>query len=189
METPVAPPQDPLPDRDTLDSVGLASRLYDELRDIARREFGRERSGHTLQPTALANEAYLRLVQQTEQPFRSRSHFMAAAARTVRRVLVDHARRRSTLKRGSGLPVADPGEFAWDPQAPDPDDWVALDSALERLAAYSPLKSRIVELRFFAGMENAEMARVLDLSLSTVRREWRVARAWLRTELEDRDDS
>lgn len=171
---------------DGLDPVGLASQLYEELRAIARREFGQERLGHTLQPTALANEAYLRLAQQTHRPFKSQAHFLAAAAKTIRRVLVDHARRRATLKRGRDWSCDEESETALE-DAPDPEAWIALDAALERLSGVSALKSRIVELRFFAGMENAEIAKALELSISTVRREWRVARAWLRCELEPRD--
>lgn len=160
----------------------LASLLYSELHELARREMGRERRDHTLQPTALVNEAYLRLFGGGGEPFQDRESFFAAAANTLRRVLVDHARRRGREKRGGGharvplegLELAAPLED---------EDLLALDESLGALAAFDPNKARIVELRFFAGLSAAEVGRVLGASESTIRREWRVARAWLRARM------
>jgi len=161
----------------------LAALLYDELRAMARQEMAAERASHTLQPTALVHEAYLRLVGGEGSTFESRAHFFAAAATAIRRVLVDHARRRARAKRGGGevpLPLDD-----LDPMAPlPPAELLDLDAALANLARIDPFKARIVELRFFAGMTVEELARVLGASESSVRRDWRLARAWLRGELD-----
>ena len=161
----------------------LAALLYGELREIARREMADERADHTLQPTALVHEAYLRLFGGENPSFENREQFFAAAATTIRRVLVDHARQRAREKRGGDrnrLPLEDV-----QPEAPiAPEGLLALDEALARLARFDPLKARIVELRFFAGMKVEELARVLGTSESTIRREWRAARAWLRGELD-----
>lgn len=168
----------------------LAALLYDELRELARREMASERANHTLQPTALVNEAYLRLVGSQassnhggkEVSFADRDSFFAAAANAIRRVLVDHARRRAREKRGGGhvrvpldgLDVAEPFEDH---------ELLGLDDALARLAVFDPTKARIVELRFFAGLSVAELVKAVGASESTIRREWRLARAWLRTQL------
>jgi len=165
----------------------LAAVLYDELREIARREMAGERAGHTLQPTALVHEAFLRLVPGGGT-FESRAHFLGAAANAIRRVLVEHARRRGRLKRGGDrervdYEVAEAGEPLRD------EVLVALDDALADLEASSPTTARIVELRFFAGMTVPEVARLLNTSESTVQRGWRAARAWLRGELEGADGS
>ncbi len=165
----------------------LARRLYDELRELARRELAGERPDHTLQPTALVNEAYLRLVgPEGDGPsFENRAHFFGAAATAIRRVLVDHARARATAKRGGAAQRR--SLESQDPAAPEEQRWIELDAALAKLAGLSPRKARIVELRFFAGLNHAELARVLGVSEPTVRREWRLARAWLRDELEGAD--
>lgn len=168
----------------------LARLLYEELRGMARRELAGERPGHTLQPTALVHEAYLRMVDPEGElrGFENRAHFFGAAASAIRRVLVDHARhRRSERKGGAWRRSSLTGKDAAPPEGAEDERWLALDVALERLAALSPLKARIVELRFFAGMTSAEVARVLSVSEPTVRREWRVARAWLRDELDGAD--
>ncbi len=166
----------------------LAARLYDELHDLARREMAAERIGHTLQPTALVNEAYLRLAASPDGTFADRNTFFAAAATAIRRVLIDHARRRASEKRGGGrmrlplddLEVASPVADA---------DLLSLDEALAKLAMLDPTKARIVELRFFAGLSMAELAKAMGASESTIQREWRMARAWLRAHLdESRDD-
>jgi len=160
----------------------LAVLLYDELRAMARQELAGERPEHTLQPTALVHEAYLRLVGGEGCTFESRAHFFGAAATAIRRVLVDHARRRARAKRGGGRPQVSLDGLA--PAQPISDaELLGLDEALARLAVLDPIKARIVELRFFAGMTSAELARTLELSESTVRRHWRMARAWLRGEL------
>lgn len=166
----------------------LAALLYDELRTLARQEMAGERPDHTLQPTAVVHEAYLRLVGGNGRSFDSRAHFLAAAATAIRRVLVDHARKRSRIKRGGGtIPAPLDG---MDPAASLPAaELLDLDEALERLAAFDPFKARIVELRFFAGMTVEELARLLGTSESSVRRDWRVARAWLRGELDRSDGS
>lgn len=163
-----------------------ATVLYDELRSIARREMGKERSDHTLQPTALVNEAFVRLVGGKEVSFADRESFFAAAANVIRRVLVDHARSRGREKRGGGrmrvplegLELAD----AFEPC--EAEDLVRLDEALARLAAMDGVKARIVELRFFAGLSMEALVTAMNLSESTIRREWRMARAWLLAEME-----
>ncbi len=161
----------------------LATLLYDELHLLARQEMASERPNHTLQPTALVHEAYLRLAGGEGTAFESRAQFFAAAATAIRRVLVDHARRRARVKRGGGQAPLALDEL--DPAAPLPDtELLDLDEALARLAQLDPFKARIVELRFFAGMSVEEVSLVLGASDSTVRRDWRLARAWLRGELD-----
>jgi RNA polymerase sigma factor (TIGR02999 family) len=150
--------------------------LSEEMRRVAA-SLMRGRAGHTLQPTALVNEAYLRLAG-TDREWKDRSHFLAFAARTMRSVLVDHARRRRAHKRGAGWqrePLT-PAVAWYEEQHIDLD---ALDAAMERLGRESPRELQIVELRFFAGLTIAEVAEVLDLSVATVTREWTTARAWL----------
>lgn len=156
----------------------LAALLYDELRELARREMAAERRDHTLQPTALVHEAYLRLVDG-DATFADRESFFAAAANAIRRVLVDHARKRGREKRG-GAHVRVPLEGLDVAETFEDHELVALDDALDELARVDPTKARIVELRFFAGMSVEELAQTLKTSESTLQREWRVARAWLR---------
>jgi RNA polymerase sigma factor (TIGR02999 family) len=161
----------------------LAALLYDELRELARREMSGERRDHTLQPTALVNEAYLRLVGGNGSSFADRDSFFAAAANAIRRVLVDHARKRARDKRGGGLVrVPLDGLDVAEPLADE--DLLALDDALARLARFDPTKARIVELRFFAGLSVDELVKAVGASESTIRREWRMARAWLRAEMD-----
>jgi len=161
----------------------LSALLYKELRELARRQMASERSGHTLQPTALVNEAYLRLVADKEGTFADRDSFFAAAANAIRRVLVDHARKRAREKRGGGRKrVPLDGLDVAEPLADD--ELLELDEALARLARIDPTKARIVELRFFAGLTVQEIGTVLGASESTVRREWRMARAWLRDQMD-----
>ncbi|MCK6448341.1 MAG: ECF-type sigma factor [Planctomycetes bacterium] len=156
----------------------LAALLYDELRELARREMAAERRDHTLQPTALVHEAYLRLVDG-DATFADRESFFAAAANAIRRVLVDHARKRGREKRGGGH-VRVPLEGLDVAETFEDHELVALDDALGELARVDPTKARIVELRFFAGMSVEELAKTLKTSESTLQREWRMARAWLR---------
>ena len=155
----------------------LVRVVYGELRDLAGRYMGRERSGHTLQPTALVNEAWMKLTDQSRVEWKGRAHFFGIAAQAMRRILVDHHRRHSALRRGSGQAVTLREDVALDFQ--DPVDLVALDEALEELAVMDPRAARIVELRFFGGLSVEETAQVLDVSTPTVKRDWRTARAWL----------
>lgn len=166
----------------SLDSVEAQAQVYplvyEELRELARRHLARERRDHTLQTTALVHEAYLRLVDDTQVGSRGRAYFFAAAGRAMRRVLVDHARRRGAIKRGSNMrPLQlDEIEIAIDSFA---DELVELDAALERLAALNPRHAQVVECRFFAGMSVEETAQALDVSARTVKYDWALARAWL----------
>ncbi len=163
-------------DRDALDR--LVPRVYGELRRVADRYLRRERSDHTLQPTALVHEAYLRLTGAERPAWRDRLHFYAVAAQVMRRILVDHARAHRAEKRGGGvrlLPL-DEGAAAVGERAVE---LVALDDALVTLAKIDPRKARIIELHYFAGLTVAETAEVLDRSISTVVLEARLARAWL----------
>ena len=160
----------------------LMPLVYDELRRLALSYLRRERPDHTLQPTALVNEAYLRLADQSNVGFHDRAHFFGVAAKVMRRILVDHARRHHAEKRGGlnrRLPLdeveATPAGFDF--------DLVALDDALQALAAQDMRKSRIVELRFFGGLSVEETAKVLGVSAPTVKNDWRIAKAWLRREL------
>jgi RNA polymerase sigma factor (TIGR02999 family) len=157
--------------------------VYEELRRLARRHLWRERPDHTLQSAALVNEAYLRLVRQDAPQLHNRAHFFGVAAQMMRHILVDHARNRMAAKRGAGAPrlALDP-ELA--PAAQKPEiDLVALDGALDKLAALDPQQGRLIELRFFGGLSIEEAAVVLGVSPATVKREWATARAWLRREL------
>lgn len=156
--------------------------VYEPLRAIAERNLRRERDGHTLQPTALVHELYVRLHDQRQVSFRDRVHFYAVAAHVMRRILVDHARKRQSDKRGAGdTPLAI--DFAVQICEERDFDLVALDFALDRLAAIFPQQARIVELRFYGGMTLDETAEVLEISPATVSREWAMARAWLRAAL------
>ena len=163
----------------------LMAQLYGEFRTLARRYLGRESPGHTLQPTALVNEVYLKLVDQTQVDWKGRTHFFAIGAQVMRRVLVDHARRRGRLKRGGGLQRA-----ALDVSlisARSAADVLAVHEAIEDLAQLDPRQARIVELRFFGGLTVAEVAEVLGVSRRTVEAEWTMIRAWLRRRLSDED--
>jgi RNA polymerase sigma-70 factor, ECF subfamily len=166
-------------DREAAEELSVA--LYDELRRTARHYMRQERDGHTLQPTALVNEAFLRLAG-VRMNFQDRTHFFAFAAQIMRRVLVDHARSRGYGKRGGGIrPVPlDEGAFA----TPEPGaDIVALDEALSEFAKHDPRKAKVVELRFFGGLSVEETAAALSVSPQTVLRDWSLAKAWLTREL------
>lgn len=161
----------------------LMPLVYDELRRLARSYLTRERTGHTLQPTALVNEAYLRLVDQRSVRWQNRAHFFGIAAQLMRRLLVDHARAAYAEKRGGGAPRLEL-DAAANVTAPEPAvDLEELDRALERLSRIDPRQSRIVELRYFAGATNEETAEALGIAVATVKRDWNVARAWLRREM------
>jgi len=156
--------------------------VYDELRQLARRYMRRERPGHSLQATALVHEAYLRLLKDKRRPWRNRAHFFAIAASSMRQILVERARARGAAKRGGSrvrVSLGDVGAGEKD----SPLDVLALDDALGRLAAFDPQLARIVELRFFAGLSLEEVAEALSSSVATVKRNWSVARAWLRREM------
>jgi len=168
-------------DEHALDS--LTPLVYRDLRRIAARLLRNERSGHTLQPTALVNEAYLKLAGQAKVQWQNRTHFFAVAARAMRQILVDHARGHLRAKRGGGesvLPLDERMLFTPERSA----DLLALDEALYRLAAIDPRKTKVVELRFFAGLDNEEIAEVLQISPNTVMRDWNMAKAWLRREIQ-----
>lgn len=147
----------------------------------------REGEVHTLQPTALVNEAYLRLVDQSRVHWRNRAHFFGVAAQLMRRILVDHARARLAAKRGGGVSALSLGDIAFSEEYAGGDgdvDVLALNDALERLAALDPDQARLVELRYFSGLNIEETAEALGVSPATVKREWAIARAWLRREME-----
>ena len=163
----------------------LMSLVHTELYRLARREMRGERDGHTLQTTALVNEAYLRLVKLTGVTWNDRVHFFAMSAKLMRRILVDHARSRLYLKRGGGAaPLAYDEELTIGIQ-PGP-NLVALDDALQALAVLDARKSQVVELRFFGGLSVDETAAALNVSSGTVMRDWRLAKAWLLKELDRR---
>ncbi len=165
----------------------LMPLVYGELRAIAGKQLQRERRNHTLQATALANEAYLRLVDQKDVDWKGRAHFLAVAAEAIRRILVDHARKRGAAKRGGGaaqvtLTLGDALQTTDDQNEVD---LLALDEAMRELAALSDRQSRVVELRFFGGLSVGETAYTLGVSERTVKGDWRVAKAWLRRQLDD----
>lgn len=167
--------------------TGAADRLfehvYGELRAIAALQFRRERPAQTLQPTALVHEAYVRLVDQTRVRWKNRGHFFAVAAQAMRRILVDHARARAAGKRGAGVAPLSLGVDLAEETPVAPLDLLALDRALDRLAAADADQARVVELRFFAGLTLEETAESDGRSLATIKRDWRTARAFLHREL------
>jgi RNA polymerase sigma factor (TIGR02999 family) len=163
-------------DRAALDE--LMPLVYAELRKLAVSHLRRERGDHTLQPTALVHEAYLRLASVRDGGFDDRVHFFGAAANAMRRILVDHARGKKAQKRGGNAPLLDLDaalQTGIDPRL----DLVALDDALQRLAALSPAKEKVVELRYFGGLSVEETAQVLGIAPATVKRHWSFARVWL----------
>ena len=159
--------------------------IYDELHRQAARAMRRENIGHTLQATALVHEAYMRLVDQDRVVWRNRAQFFGIAAQLMRRILVDHARGRLADKRGAGVQHVTLGDAANAVDKGGDLDVLALHEALERLAQIDERQSRVVELRYFGGMNIDETAEALDISPATVKREWTMARAWLRRELGD----
>jgi RNA polymerase sigma factor (TIGR02999 family) len=163
-------------DRDSLDR--LIPLVYDELRLIAGRFLRHERPGHTLQSTALVHEAFLRLVDQTRTDWQSHAHFFGVAANVIRNILVDHARARQAAKRGGPMPALSLDEAVAFPKDRDL-ELIAVDDALLSLSRFDPQQSRIVELRFFAGLSIEETAEVLRISVSTVKRDWILAKAWI----------
>lgn len=167
-------------DREALAS--LVPVVHAELRRMAARQLRRERGDHTLQPTALVNEAFMRLAGQRHVHWQNRAHFFGVAAKVMRRVLVDHARRRHASRRGGGAVRVELTEATRIVDAPAL-DLIALDGALDALAVQDPRQSRVVELRFFGGLTVEETAVVLEIATSTVKLDWQMARAWLLRQL------
>jgi RNA polymerase sigma-70 factor (ECF subfamily) len=163
----------------------LVPLIHAELHRLARRHMRSERKHHTLQPSALVNEAYLRLINLKRVRWQDRAHFFAVSARLMRRVLVDHARWRQFVKRGGGAQTTPFDEVSISVERSV--NLVALDDALQALAALDPRKAKIVEMRFFAGFSVEETAAALQVSRITVMRDWRVAKAWLHRELQAHD--
>jgi RNA polymerase sigma factor (TIGR02999 family) len=162
----------------------LVPLIYSELRQIAHKCLYRERPGHTLQTTALVHEAYLKLIDQRDARWQNRAHFFAIASQAMRRILIDNARRHTAVKRGGpaeNLPLDEAANISLEP---DP-ILLPLDEALTKLAEIDPQQSRIVELRFFGGLTIEETAEVMSSSIDTVKREWAMARAWLRQTMSD----
>ncbi len=158
--------------------------VYQELRAVAARYLRRERRDHTLQPTALVNEAYLRLIDQKQVAWQNRAHFVGVAAQMMRRILVDHAKSHNRVKRGGGalrIPL-DEAAMISDERATD---LVELDEALTALAAFDERKSRVVEMKYFGGLSVEETAEVLKVSVITVARDWKLAKAWLYTTIKE----
>lgn len=163
-------------------SEDLFALLYEDFRRLAAMYLKRERPGHTFQPTALVHEAYLKLIDQTRVDWHGRTHFFAVGAQAMRRILVDHARRRNRLKHGGGrYRIALNEGLALSPQRDE--DLLAVDEALKKLTTVDARQATIVELRFFGGLSVEEVAEVLGISKRTVEKEWTMVRAWLRREL------
>lgn len=163
----------------------LLDLVYQELRQLAASKMAREAPGHTLQPTALVHEAWLRLVSHEERKFANRTHFFAAAAQAMRRILIDRARKRSTQRRGGSNEYV---EFEEEMVAKPEDDaqLLALNDSLEKLALKHPLSAKVVEMRYFVGMTNEEIAELMGVSASTVKNYWTFAKAWLHNEIDPR---
>jgi len=167
----------------------LMPLVYSELRRLAGNYLRRERQGHTLQPTALVNEAYLKLIDQRNPRWQNRAQFYGVAAQLMRRILVDHARQRQAAKRGGSdqqrLSITSAGQLGGKQLATEPAiDLLALHEALNELAEMDPQQGRIVELKFFGGLSIEEIAEVMGIGHATVERDWKMARAWLRRKLE-----
>jgi RNA polymerase sigma factor (TIGR02999 family) len=162
--------------------ANLVALVYDEFRALARRHMRRERPDHTLQPTALVHEAYLRLMRDYPADWQSRAHFFAAASTVMRRILVDHARQRAAAKRPGGRRRVELDDFMVS-ASPRIEQLLILDQALDRLAGWDRRQARLVELLYFGGLTELEAAEVLGVSLRTVRRDWNAARAWLQAQL------
>jgi len=160
----------------------LLPLVYDELRRLAAHKMAQESAGHTLQATALVHEAWLRMIGDGNERFSSRAHFFAVAAEAMRRILVESARRKRALKRGGGAPAEELDEGHLVLAAPS-DEMLAVDEALDRLAAEDPVAANLVKLRYFVGMTMEEAASALGLSLRSAERLWTYARAWLRREI------
>ncbi len=160
----------------------LMPLVYDELHALAHRQLYGERRGHTLNTTALLHEAYLKVIDQNRVTWQNRAHFFAIAAQAMRRILINYANTRKAQKRGGGKPMAIFSEEQFIPET-RADELLALDEALERLGKLSERQAKVVECRFFGGLKYEEIAEVLGVSVSTVRLDWRLAKAWLHREL------
>jgi RNA polymerase sigma-70 factor (ECF subfamily) len=174
---------DELRERDAATGGALFPLLYAELRRLAHHYLARERPGHTLQATALVHEVYLRLIPQRTATWEDRARFVGVAAHVMRQILVEHARSRKRLKRGGDYERR-PLDEQTAPVDADAMKWEVLDQALDRLAVLDARQARVVELRYFGGMTVDEVAKVLGVSAKTVKRDWSVARAWLRREMD-----
>ncbi len=166
------------------------SEVYKELAKIAKRAMAKENAGHTLQPTALVNETFLKIFEGKPVDFQNRGHFFAIAAQAMRRIMVDHAKAKRALKRGGGeFKIAyDDNQHSLGPSGSEP-DVLALDAALERLRKMEPRFVRVVELRYFGGLSLEETAEAMDMSLATVKRDWASAKLWLYRELSGQEDA
>ncbi len=164
----------------------LVQLVYAELHRLAQSYMRKERPGHTLQASALVNEAYVRLIGEREMRWENRAHFYVTAARTMRRILIDHARSKQTAKRDGGQPVTlNEALLTIDSAVDRSSEMLMIDEALQRLERLDPRQCKIVELRFFGGLTVEETAQALEISPKTVKRDWSVARAWLEAELRD----
>lgn len=173
-------------DGDDAALADLVPAVEPELRRLARAYMRRERAGHTLQTTALVNEAFVRLIGARQVPWQDRAHFLGIAARLMRRVLVDHARAHGSQKRGGGVEAVPLDDDLSIPTAPMVLDLLALDRALDALALVDERRCRVVEMRFFGGMTEEEIAVAMRVSTDTVKRDWRLAKLWLRRELDSK---
>lgn len=171
-------------DKAALDA--LVTVLYSELRRLARSMLAEERPDHTLQPTALIHEAYLRLVDQHSADIRDRTHFLSLAASMMRRILINHANAQQAVKRQAFVRAASLSEEPGAPEPPPAVDLLALDHSLEKLTQLDPQQGRVVELRYFGGLSIEETAEVMGISPATVKREWQTARLWLMQQLNPR---
>ena len=166
----------------------LWSEVYDALRVVARNKLRKERSDHTLTTTALVHEAYLKIIDQTRIEWEDRLHFFAMASRIMRNILIDYARRRKAQKRGGGAPHVSLDDAIVSAEA-SADVFLALDEALNQLAKFDERQAKVVEYRFFGGMQEKEIAEVLDIAPRTVRRDWRKAKGWLARALKEDDEN
>ena len=162
----------------------LLPLVYEELRRLAAQKMTREAAGHTLQPTALVHEAWLRLGGSDAPAFQNRAHFFGAAAEAMRRILIEHARRRLATKRGAGVEVIDLEGFEIASPVADDDQLLAMNDALEKLAGLDPRKAELVKLRYFIGLNFEETAAALNIAMPTAKQCWANARAWLKVELQ-----
>lgn len=171
---------------DTTAARELVPLVYDELRRLAARRMARESAGHTLQPTALVHEAWLRLAAKEEARFENRAHFFGAAAEAMRRILIERARRRLAARRGGGMERVDLDEIEIPSPAGDDDSLLQVNEALEKFSALDPRKAELVNLRYFVGMSFEEAAAALGIAVPTAKQWWAYARAWLTVEMRSR---